>query len=109
MSGTSGSFIVHEINQLDGHVLPIGVGATINFTFVDLTSSISVHNVTSDFVEVLVNTVIPALGNQKFILAPNSSQSISNPPEAIIQSIDVTDLGLTLSGGGWIVANTFFK
>lgn len=55
-----------------------------------------------------MNTVVPSIGNQTFILAPQSTQSISNPPEAIIASIDVLDLGTLGKGGGWIVANGFF-
>jgi hypothetical protein len=109
MSGTSGSFIVHEINQLDGYVIPITAGGSISVPFVAITSSISVHNVSNDFKEVIVNTIIPATGNQRFILAPNSAQSISNSPEAVISSVDVNDLGLLGNGAGYIVVNSFFK
>ncbi len=106
---TSGTFIPQEINQIDGYLVPILISGNVNIPFVDLTSSVSVHNVTNDFVEVTVNTVIPSLGNQKFILAPQSVQSISNPPEAIISSLDVLDLQILNDGGGYIVANSFFK
>lgn len=106
---TNGSFIVHEINQIDGYVVPITAGGSISIPFVSNVSSISVHNVSNDFKEVIVNTIIPSAGNQRFILAPNSVQSISNSPEAVIASIDVTDLALIGNGSGWIVGNSFFK
>lgn len=109
MSGTNGSLIVHEINQIDGYVNPIVIGGNTNFTFIDLTSSIIIHNVTNDFIQIAVTTVPVSLGNGLVIIAPMSVQSISNPPEAIIQSLLVTDLGLTGNGGGWIVANSFFR
>ena len=106
---TSGTFIPQEINQVDGYLIPIAPLSIVNIPFVDLTSSVSVHNVTNDFVEVTINTVIPSLGNQRFILAPQSVQSISNPPEAIIASLDVLDLNILSDGGGFIIANSFFK
>lgn len=109
MSGTNGSFITQEVNQLDGYVLPITSLGNINITFVDNTCSISVHNVTNDFVEVTVKMSLPALGNGKFILAPNSAQSISSSPQSPILSIDVLDLGLLSAGGGFIVANSFYN
>lgn len=109
MSGTGGSFIVHEVNQIDGYVLPILQAGSINIPFVDLTCSISLHNVTNDYVEVTVNTISPSLGNKKFIVAPNSAQSISNSPNAPILSLDVLDLNLLNQGGGNIVANSFYR
>jgi hypothetical protein len=108
MAGTSASLIIKETNQVDGYVVPIAILGNINIPFANLVSSISVHNVTNDFVRVTMNTVVPSIGNQTFILAPQSTQSISNPPEAIIASIDVLDLGTLGKGGGWIVANGFF-
>lgn len=109
MSGTNGSFIVSEVNQIDGYVQPIGIGGTINFVFNDLMSSVTMHNVTNDFIRVAVTTVPASLGNTFVIIAPMSAQSISNAPEAVIQSLDVIDLTLTGNGGGFIVANGFFR
>lgn len=109
MSGTNGSHIVHEINQIDGYINPITKGGNTSFVFVDLASSITIHNVTNDFIQVAITTVPASIGNGFIIIAPNSTQSISNPPEAIIQSLDVTDLGLINSGGGWVIANSFFR
>lgn len=106
---TGGSFIVHEVNQIDGYVQPITAGGSVSFAFASVTCSLVVHNVSNDFKEVIVNTIIPSLGNQRFVLAPQSVQSISNSPEAVISSIDVTDLGLLGNGDGYIVANSFFK
>lgn len=109
MSGTNGSHIIREINLIDGYVNSILAGGTTNFAFVTLVSSIIVHNVTNDFIQVAVTTVPASLGNTFIIIAPQSVQSISNSPEAVIQSLDVLDLGLTGNGGGYIIANSFFK
>lgn len=109
MSGTGSSMILREINQIDGYVQPIVALGTLNFTFVDLVSSIIIHNITGDFVQVAVTTVPASIGNTFVIIAPMSVQSISNSPEAIIQTLDVTDLGLTGKGGGWVIANSFFR
>lgn len=109
MAGTGGNIIVREINQIDGYVQPITVGGALNFTFIDLVSSIIIHNVTNDFIQVAVTTVPASLGNGLVIIAPQSVQAVSNPPEAIIQSLNVLDLGLTGKGGGWVIANSFFR
>lgn len=109
MAGTGGNLIVREVNQIDGYVQPITIGGTVNFTFVNLASSITIHNITNDFIQVAVTTVPASTGNGFIIIAPQSAQSLSNPPEAIIQEIDVTDLGLTTNGGGWVICNSFFN
>lgn len=109
MSGTNSSMILREVNQIDGYVQPIVALGTINFTFIDLVSSLIIHNVTNDFIQVTVTTVPASLGNTFVIIAPMSVQAISNSPEAIIQSLDVTDLGLTGKGGGWVISNSFFR
>lgn len=109
MAGTNGSLIVREVNQIDGYIQPITVGGNLSFTFIDLASSVVIHNVTNDFIELSVTTVPASLGNGLIIIAPQAVQSLSNPPEAIIQSIDVADLGLTGNGGGWVIINSFFR
>lgn len=106
---TNGNFIVREVNLIDGYIQPIIASGMLNFTFADIVSSIIIHNVTGDFIRVAVTTVPASLGNTFIIIAPMSVQSISNSPEAVIQSLDVLDLGLTGKGGGWVIANSFFK
>lgn len=109
MSGTGGSLIVREINQIDGYINPITVLGTTSFTFVDLVSSLIIHNVTGDFIRVSVTTVPASVGNGFVFIAPLSVQAISNSPEAIIQSLDILDLGLTGKGGGHVICNSFFR
>lgn len=62
MAGTSASLIIKETNQVDGYVVPIAILGNINIPFANLVSSISVHNVTNDFVQVTMNTVVPSIG-----------------------------------------------
>lgn len=41
MSGTSGSFIAHEVNQVDGYVQPITIGGLINIILATFAFSLS--------------------------------------------------------------------
>ena len=106
---TNGSFIVQDTNTFDGYVQPITAGGSLTFNFSVRVASVLIHNYTEDFIEIIPVTVPGALGNGIIVIPPASSQSISNTPEVVFQSIDVNDLQLTGKGGGWIVVNGFFS
>lgn len=106
---TNATLILRDRNTIDGYVQPIVTGGTINFPFSVTVASVTIHNVSDDFIEVIPTTLPISTGNGILVIAPNSSQSISNTPEVSFQSVLVNNLNLTGKGNGWVIVNGFYS
>lgn len=105
---TNGSHIVQDIQKVDGYIALLPQGGNINVPFSGRVASVSVHNTGNDFIEITVNTIPVALGNQIAYIAPGSALTFGDYHEAHITSLDIVDSVLTGNGGGNIVVNSFY-
>lgn len=109
MAGTASNFIVQDRPSIDGYIQALPKAGLVNQVFVNRMSSVAVHNVTGDYVEVNITTVPVAPGNNTHFLAPGAAESFGNYPDSTITSIQVLDFGITGNGGGQIIFNGIFN
>lgn len=109
MSGTNGSFIVHDRHQIDGAVLTLPLNGSINHVFAVEASACNVHNMTGDIVEIRVITNPVDVGNTMAYLAPGAALSFGDYPLGFIQELIITDTGTLSNGGGTIIVNGYFN
>ena len=71
MAGTSATLVVQDNHHLDGEVVNIAQLCSYNKVFAVPISHISLHNMTSDILEVSITTTLPSTGNSSTAAANN--------------------------------------
>ena len=109
MAGTSATLVVQDNHHLDGEVVNIAQLGSYNKVFAVPISHISLHNMTSDILEVSITTTLPSTGNSRAMVAPGSALNSGDLPLGYISQIDVVDTNYFGRGGGDFILNTHYN